>query len=306
MSLAPTSTPTPRRPTSGGFSSWLDRNIRWVFPAPAMIALILLTILPLAFNLILSTQERSVSDALPSSYVGLGNYGAALKDERFWNSVKLMFQFTGIAVPLQMLCGLGLALLLNRTMKASGLVRAVVLLPMISTPVAVALIWALMMDPNLGVLNYFLESLGLGRSLWLADSHLVIPALALVDIWQWTPLVSLILLAGLQTMPDEPFEAARIDGASPWQVFRFITWPMLQPAAFAALTLRLIDALKTFDIIEVMTQGGPGTASETLNVYAYHTGFEFLRVGYTAALLTLLLVIVAVVAVGVNLLRRRV
>ena len=302
MSLAPT---TRQRPPSGGFSAWLDRNMRWIFPLPAMLVLFSLTILPLIFNLILSTQERSVSDALPSSFVGMGNYLTALKDPRFWNSVKLMFEFTLIAVPVQMLLGLGLAMLLNRNMRASGLVRAVVLLPMISTPVAVALIWALMMDPNLGVLNYFLQTLGLGRSLWLADSNLVIPALALVDIWQWTPLVSLILLAGLQTMPDEPFEAARIDGATTWQMFRFITWPMLQAALFAALTLRLIDALKTFDIIEVMTQGGPGTASETLNVYAYHTGFEFLRVGYTASLLTLLLITVAVVAVGVNLLRRR-
>ncbi|MFC4427019.1 carbohydrate ABC transporter permease [Deinococcus navajonensis] len=305
MSIAPVSTASRGRSPRGHFSSWLDRNIRWVFPLPALAVLFALTILPLLFNLVLSGQERSVSDALPSSFVGLGNYAAAMKDPRFWNSVKLMMQFTLIAVPLQMLLGLGLALLLNRTMRASGLVRAVVLLPMISTPVAVALIWALMMDPNLGVLNYFLQTLGLERSLWLADARLVIPALALVDIWQWTPLVSLILLAGLQTMADEPFEAARIDGATPWQVFRFITWPMLQPSVFAALTLRLIDALKTFDIIEVMTQGGPGSASETLNVYAYHTGFEFLRVGYTAALLTLLLVIVAVVAVGVNLLRRR-
>lgn len=256
MSLAPSSKSTSQPLPGRRFSTWLDRNIRWVFPLPAVLALFALTILPLMFNLVLSTQERSVSAALPSSFVGLGNYTAALQDPRFWNSVRLMFLFTLIAVPAQMLLGLGLSLLLSRKMRASGLVRAVVLLPMISTPVAVALIWALMMDPNLGVLNYFLQSLGLNRSLWLADARLVVPALALVDIWQWTPLVSLILLAGLQTMPEEPFEAARIDGASPWQVFRFITWPMLQPAVFAALTLRLIDALKTFDIIEVMTQGG--------------------------------------------------
>ncbi|GMA15154.1 sugar ABC transporter permease (plasmid) [Deinococcus metallilatus] len=304
MTSAPTRTRGQPRP-GGSFSSWLDRNIRWVFPLPALAALFALTILPLLFNLILSTQDRSVSDALPSRSVGLGNFVQAFQDPRFWNATKLMFEFTLIAVPLQMLLGLGLALLLNRHMRAQGLVRAAVLLPMISTPVAVGLIWALMMDPNLGVLNYFLQTLGLGRSLWLADPRLVIPALALVDIWQWTPLVALILLAGLQTMPDDPFEAARIDGASSWQAFRYITWPLLQPALFAALTIRLIDALKTFDIIEVMTQGGPGNASETLNVYAYHTGFEFLRVGYTASLLTLLLVIVAVVAIGVNLLRRQ-
>lgn len=292
-----------RRPAD--LSSWLDRNVRWVFPLPTLLVLFTLTILPLLFNLVLSTQDRSVSGALPSRFVGLGNFAQAFSDPRFWNAAGLMLKFTVIAVPMQMLLGLGLALLLNRQLPGQGLIRAVVLLPMISTPVAIALIWALMMNPDLGVFNYFLQSLGLGRSLWLADSRIVVPALAMVDIWQWTPLVSLILLAGLQSLPDEPFEAARIDGATPWQLFRFVTWPMLQPAVFAALTLRLIDALKTFDIIEVMTQGGPGSASETLNVYAFHTGFEFLKVGYTAALLTLLLLVVAVVAVGVNLLRRR-
>jgi multiple sugar transport system permease protein len=302
MSLAPLRGQR-RRPA--GLSAWLDRNIRWVFPLPTILVLFALTILPLLFNLVLSTQDRSVSDALPSRFVGLGNFSQAFSDPRFWNATGLMLKFTAIAVPMQMLLGLGLALLLNRQMPGQGIIRAVVLLPMISTPVAIALIWALMMNPDLGVFNYFLQSLGLGRSLWLADSQVVIPALAMVDIWQWTPLVSLILLAGLQSLPDEPFEAARIDGATPWQLFRFVTWPMLQPAVFAALTLRLIDALKTFDIIEVMTQGGPGAASETLNVYAFHTGFEFLKVGYTAALLTLLLLVVAVVAVGVNLLRRR-
>jgi multiple sugar transport system permease protein len=138
----------------------------------------------------------------------------------------------------------------------------------------------------------------------VADERLAIPALALVDIWQWTPLVAIILLAGLQTMPEEPFEAARIDGASPWQLFWRITWPLLQPTLFAALTLRMIDALKTFDIIEVITQGGPGIASETLNVYAFRAGFEFFRVGYAASLLTMLLLLVTAIAVGVNLLRR--
>lgn len=163
-----------------------------------------------------------------------------------------------------------------------------------------------MFNPQLGVLNYFLETLGLGRSLWTADAALVIPALALVDIWQWTPLVTIILLAGLQSMPEEPFEAARIDGASPWQLFTLITLPLLQTARVAALTLRLIDALKTYDTIKVITQGGPGIASETLNVLAFRTGFEFLRIGYASSLLTVLLIVVTAVALGVNLLRRRV
>ncbi len=284
--------------------SFIDKNLWWLMPAPAVLLLFVLTILPLLFNLVLSTQDRFVSAAQQSSFVGLGNYLNILQDERFWNSVWQMTKFTLIAVPTQLVLGLLIALLLNRQVPAQGLVRALILLPMISTPVAIALIWALMFNPQLGVLNYFLETLGLGRSLWVADERLAIPALALVDIWQWTPLVAIILLAGLQTMPEEPFEAARIDGASPWQLFWRITWPLLQPTLFAALTLRLIDALKTFDIIEVITQGGPGIASETLNVYAFRTGFEFFRVGYAASLLTMLLLLVTAVAVGVNLLRR--
>jgi len=285
-------------------SAWLDHHLRWVFPLPTVLVLLVFTVLPLLFNLILSTQDRSVSSALPSRFVGLGNYAQAFSDPRFWNATWLMTAFALIAVPCQMLLGLGLAALLNRPLPIQGLIRSLVLLPMIATPMAIGLIWALMMNPDLGVLNYLLEQVGLPRSLWVADPKLAIPALALIDIWQWTPLVALILLAGLQSMHEEPFEAARIDGASGAQVFRFVTWPLLQPAVFAALTLRLIDALKTFDIIEVITQGGPGTSSETLNVYTFHTGFEFLKVGYTAALLTLLLLVVGAVAVGVNLLRR--
>lgn len=292
----------PRRKRHGG----ADRALAWWMAGPAVIVLLVLTIMPLVFNLALSMREQSVSAALPSSFVGLGNYLEIMRDSRFWNAMWQMAKFTLIAVPVQLALGLGIALLLNRQLgPAQGLVRALVLLPMISTPVAIALIWALMFNPQLGVLNYFLETLGLGRSLWTADANLAIPSLALVDIWQWTPLVAIILLAGLQSMPDEPFEAARIDGASSWQLFWRVLWPMLQPTLFAALTLRLIDALKTYDIIEVITQGGPGTASETLNVLAFRTGFEFFRVGYAASLLTVLLVVVTVVAVGINLLRRR-
>ena len=299
----------PKAQTRGSvtLSSFVDRHLRWLMPAPAIIVLALLTLAPLLFNLFLSTQDRSVSSALPVRDVGLGNYVEILRDERFWNAMSQMLKFTLIAVPVQLGLGLGIALLLNRQLGVmQGVIRALVLLPMIATPVAVALIWSLMFNPQLGVLNYFLETLGLGRSLWTADAALVIPALALVDIWQWTPLVTIILLAGLQSMPEEPFEAARIDGASPWQLFTRITLPLLQPALFAALTLRLIDALKTYDIIEVITQGGPGIASETLNVLAFRTGFEFLRIGYASSLLTVLLIVVTAVALGVNLLRRRV
>src|SRR5690606_33989501 len=183
------------------------------------------------------------------------------------------------------------ALLFNREFPGKGIVRTIILLPMVATPVAIALIWALMFNPSLGVLNYFLESLGLPRSLWVANSSLAIPSLVLVDIWEWTPMVARILLAALQGVPQEYYEAARIDGANSWQTFRHITLPSVRSAVVVALILRTVDALKTFDIIYVITGGGPGTASETLNVFALKAGFEFFRAAHAAPLLILLMLL---------------
>jgi multiple sugar transport system permease protein len=233
----------------------------------------------------------------------LENFAGVVADRRFWNGVRTTFYFTLLAVPLQVVLGLAIAVLFNREFPGKGLVRTIILLPMVATPVAIALIWALMFNPSLGVLNYFLESLGLPRSLWVADASLAIPSLVLVDVWEWTPMVALILLAALQAIPGEFYEAARIDGASGWQAFRFITLPSIRSAIVVALILRSIDALKTFDIIYVITGGGPGTASETLNVFAFRTGFEFFRAGYAAALLIFLMFLVLGVAILLNLLR---
>jgi multiple sugar transport system permease protein len=185
-----------------------------------------------------------------------------------------------------------IAVLFNREFMGKGLLRTIFLFPMIATPVAIALVWRLMYQPTLGVLNQLLEFLRLPPSLWVADTSLVLPALALVDIWEWTPLITLITLAGLSVLPEEPFEAAAIDGASRWQTFWKITLPMLRPVIIVAVTFRLIDALKTFDIIFVITQGGPGFASETLNLYVYSTSFQYQNLGYAASLLVVFFAIV--------------
>jgi multiple sugar transport system permease protein len=161
-----------------------------------------------------------------------------------------------------------------------------------------------MFNPSLGVLNYFLESLNLPRLLWVADSRTVIASLALVDVWEWTPMIALILLAALQGIPSEYYEAALIDGANRWKRFWHISLPSIRSAIVVALILRSLDSLKTFDIIYVISNGGPGTASETLNIYAYKTGFEFLRAGYASTLLVFLMVAVFGVALLLNLLRR--
>jgi multiple sugar transport system permease protein len=283
--------------------TWIDRYAPYLFPLPAVLAIVVLIVAPVVTNFVLSTYDWFVGGR--PRFVGLENYQTALTHPRFWNGLKNTFYFTLLAVPLQLLIGLGIAILFNREFPGKGLARTIILLPMVATPVAIALIWALMFNPSLGVLNYFLESLGLPRSLWVADARLAIPSLVLVDVWQWSPMIALILLAALQGVPAEHYEAARIDGASGWQLFWHITLPGIRSAIVVALILRSIDALKTFDIIYVITEGGPGTASETLNVYAFKTGFTFLQAGYAATLLIFLMFTVLGVAILFNVLRRR-
>jgi multiple sugar transport system permease protein len=176
---------------------------------------------------------------------------------------------------------------------------------MASTPVAVALVWALMFDPRLGVLNYFRSLLGLAQGLWVSDPSSVILSLALVDIWQWTPFMFLVIQAALQSMPEEPFEAAVIDGASSLQQLVYITLPLIRPAVVVALMFRTIDCLKTFDIIYVITGGGPGIASENLNIYTFKQAFIFFDLGYGSALLSMLFLVVGAMALLLISVRRR-
>lgn len=284
--------------------TFIDKYAHWIFPLPAVLAILLLIVLPLGANIVLSLHRWFIGGS--PAFIGIGNFREVLQDWRFWNGVRNTFYFTGAALPLQLLLGLGIAVLFNREFPGKGIARTIILLPMVATPVAIALIWALMFNPSLGVLNYFLESLGLPRSLWVAQANLAIPSLVLVDVWQWSPMIALILLAALQGVPVEHYDAAKIDGANSWQAFWRITLPAIRPAIAVALILRAIDALKTFDIIYVITEGGPGTASETLNVYAFKAGFSFFRAGYAATLLIFLTFVVLGVAIVLNLVRQRV
>jgi multiple sugar transport system permease protein len=165
-----------------------------------------------------------------------------------------------------------------------GLARTVFILPMMATPVAVALVWSMMFHPQLGVLNYLLTSIGLPPSTWTYSPDTVIPTLVMVETWQWTPLVMLIVLGGIASLPTDPYEAARLDGASARQSFRHITLPLLAPFIVIAGVIRTIDALKSFDVIYVITQGGPGTASETINILLYQQAFAYYQLGYAGAI----------------------
>jgi len=219
------------------------------------------------------------------------------------NGVKVMIYFSGLSLSLEMVLGLLIAVYFNRQFKGSEAVQAIYILPFAATPVAVALIWRIMLNPEIGVLNYLLRSVGLPGSLWVSSPQTVIPALVMVDVWKWTPMITLIVLAGLKSLPHEPYEAARVDGASALQIFWYITLPLIRPVLIAALMLRSLDNLKEFDIIYTITQGGPGIASETLYLYSYMVGFSFFKAGYGSALMVVVFLIVLVFNVVMNRMR---
>ncbi|HBL36771.1 MAG TPA: sugar ABC transporter permease [Firmicutes bacterium] len=249
-------------------------------------------IFPVLYTFYVSLTDWDMISGGLISFIGLDNYINLLKDPRFFNAVKLTLYFTVLAVGVEVILGVFIALVLNRDFRGKNIVKLFLLLPMVATPVAIGLAWTLFYEPTIGLGNYGLKLLGLPPSQWLGSKAMVIPALALVDIWEWTPMITLIVLAGLASLPQESFEAAFVDGASRFQIIRYVTLPLLRPTILIALILRCIDALKTFDIIYVMTTGGPGFASETLNIYAYNLSFNYFRFGAASAALVALFTLV--------------
>lgn len=283
------------------FSRSSDRFAKIIFILPALIAICALMIFPIAFNIYISLHRWFLGGR--RYFIGFKNYQKLFRDPRFLNSIVVTFKFV---IPSVILCvGLGLlvALLLNRDFKGKGFIRTITLLPMLATPAAMAVIWMIIFNPSLGVLNYFLSLVGIGPQLWVNSSSGAIPSLILVDVLKWIPLPMIIILAALQSTPTSPFEAANIDGANKWQIFRYITFPFIKPAIMTAVILRTIDCLKTFDTIFVMTQGGPDIASETLELYTFKTGFVYFELGYSSAaaiILTTLILLISGVMVKVR------
>ena len=270
----------------------VDRNLHILFPLPALCLVVGLMVYPLVYTLLLSTRSYDLS--LKSyRFIGLTHYLATLTSQRFWDAFGRTFYFTALSVAGSIVLGMVMALILNRDFRGARWARTAFLLPMVATPVATSLVWMMMFNPTLGVLNYLLQLGGLPPSLWVADPRLAIPSIVLVDVWHFAPFAMLILLAGLRSLPLEPFESAMIDGASRWQIFWRITVPLLQPVLVVVLMFRTIDALKVFDLIWVITAGGPGFGSETLYVYAYNQAFKYLDIGYGSAVIVVFTMIVA-------------
>lgn len=283
-------------------SRFIDRRQALVFPAPAVMALFLIVIIPIGYNLYLAFTKWTIGLGDPR-FIGFDNFIELFWDARVLNGLKVMVYFSGVSLSIELALGLLIALYFHRQFKGSEIVQAIYIFPFAATPVAVALIWRIMLNPEIGVMNYLLESIGLPGSLWVSSARTVIPALVMVDVWKWTPMITLIVLAGLKSLPNDPYEAARIDGANMLQIFWYITLPLIRPVLLAALMLRSLDNLKEFDIIYTITQGGPGIASETLYLYSYNVGFSFFKAGYGSALMVVVFLIVLVFNVVMNRMR---
>src|SRR3984893_10235325 len=241
----------------------------------------------------------------PPAFVGLANYSRLASDTRFVESIWHTPVYTALSVALPLLFGTLAAVVFHIKFPARGFLRGLFILPMMATPVAVALVWTMMFHPQLGILNYLLSLAGLPPQLWVFHPATVIPSLVLVETWQWTPLVMLIVLGGLAAIPAEPYESAQIDGVNIWQVFRYITLPLITPFLFIAAMIRMIDAVKSFDIIFAITQGGPGSASETINLYLYSVAFIYYDIGYASAIAVVFFALIIALAAVLLHLRQR-
>jgi multiple sugar transport system permease protein len=280
---------------SNSLSNWANKHRKWLFAAPAMIFVGMLIAIPLGWTLYLSFTDAQGSVRNPSDFIGIENYLQVLTDtSRFWPAVARTFIFTIGALAVELVLGMGIALLLWRPFRGEKWVRVAILLPLVATPVAVGMMWRLIFDPNIGFANQVLNWFGIPSQPWLSGQSTALPTLMFVDIWQWTPMIVLILLAGLTSLSDEPDEAARIDGASAWQRFWYVTLPLLKATVIVAVLLRSIDALKTFDILYATKGKGGGSFHEveTLNVYVFGVSFDYSDYGIASTVLILFFLII--------------
>ncbi|MDD3823381.1 MAG: sugar ABC transporter permease [Sphaerochaetaceae bacterium] len=286
-------------------SGFFERNLKYLFPLPALLFVLLLMVFPVLYTLFVSFTEWTLTSGRPMKFVALDSYLKIMREPRFLDAVGRTFSFTVGAVVAEAVLGTTIALVLNREFKGKNALKFILLLPLVATPVAVGIVFNLFYDPTIGFLNYVLSVLGLPQSGWVTASSTVLPSLMLVDIWQWTPMIALIVLAGLAGLSNEPYESAKVDGASGAQTFFHVTLPMIMPTILTAIILRAVDALKTYDIIYAMTGGGPGYSSETLNILAYKYSFEYFNLGQASSILVFLFFLVLLFSLGVMKIRKK-
>ena len=280
-------------------SKWLDRHLKGIYVTPSLIFIILMIIAPLAYNFAMSFTDWQMSAIKAPQFVGLKNYIDVFKDERFRMSVWRTIIFSGIAITLEGILGVALAVLINRKFYGRRIVQALMLLPVVATPVALGMVWRQMLEPSIGIANVLLTKLGMEPRLFLSTSSFESMFwLIMIDVWEWTPMVMLMVYGGLRTIPPDPYESALIDGATKWQTFTKITLPLASPSILVAILMRLIDVVKTYDIIYATTEGGPSFATETINIYGYLNMFAYYQFGKAAAISVLFFVVVMAIGCG--------
>ena len=261
-----------------------DRRFATLLMSPGLLVILLVCVFPLVYGIVLSFHKYELALQVPMTFVGLQNYLKVLQDPRFWNAAKISaFMVVGGAV-VQLVLGFGGALLVNDSFRGRSAIVSLLLIPTTIAPVVVGFVFRMILNDRFGPLNYILNLLGLSSVPWLSNPTAAVAAIILANGWEWFPFVMLVILAGLQSVPQELTDAAMVDGASGWQRFWCVTLPLLQPIVIVVVLIRAIEDLKLFDIIYVTTGGGPGIATQTMNMYAYQRGFVFFSIGYASAL----------------------
>jgi multiple sugar transport system permease protein len=282
--------PPPRR---GADSA---RRLGWLLMAPALAVLAANSIFPLIYAVTVSFRNYQLLIPTPHRWIGFANYAKIFSDHLFWSSLGVTLWFLAGVVFLQFPVGFGLALLLNRLRRFQDLIATLLLIPTIISSSVAAFQWVQMLNYQYGPVNYVLGLLHLGQPTWTADPSLALPSLIFVDFWQWTPFMTLLLFAGLRSLPGSIVEAARMDGSTAWQIIWRIYLPLLRPVIGIALILRVLMAFKLFDIVYVLTAGGPGVVTENLAFFTYVQGFRYFNLGYASALAILQLIVVSILA----------
>jgi multiple sugar transport system permease protein len=282
-------------------SGFVERHFAPIIIAPALLVLLAMMIGPLLFTLALSVLRWDLTDPTAGiEFVGFGNYLEALRTPGFFNAVRVSLVFTLVAVALEVTFGLALALLATaRRTTYSSSMRVALLAPAMLNPAIAAIIWRWIFAPDYGVLNYMLSAwVGVSHPpQWLASDTWALPSIIIVNAWITTPFVMLILVAALQAIPDELYEAAAIDGAGSWARFVSVTLPLLRRALMVVLVLRTIDAFRLFDLVFILTKGGPGTTTETLAFYIFRVGFNYWQIGFAGALSVIMFLLVLVMSI---------
>lgn len=276
-----------------------ERRFGWGMTVPTLIAMSLVVGFPLLFAAYISVHDYDLTEGGIGDFIGIANYAKTIRDDLFATAFRNTIFYSASVVVLELLVALGLSLLLNQPgLRFKNVYLAILLIPLLVSPVAVGLIWRLLLHPDLGAINWMLGLVGLPPQEWLAGLHTAMPTVIGVDVWHETSLMIVVILAGLTSLPRDPVEAAMVDGANRWQILRTVTLPLLAPVILVAVLIRLIAAMKTYDLIYILTRGGPGTATETISYSIWKSAFTTLEMGRAAAasflLLALILILTAV------------